>query len=121
MYVGPKLIKATVDSDGQRHETPASERRRVVSERTADEMTAMLGEVVRVGTGTLAAIDGYSVAGKTGTARKPLDNARGYKTGAYVSTFAGFVPAEKAALTSIVILEEPTPIYGGLVCAPVFA
>jgi len=76
---------------------------------------------VRVGTGKMAAIDGYSVAGKTGTARKPLDGARGYKQGAYVSSFAGFVPAEHPALTAIVILDEPTPIYGGLVSAPVFA
>jgi len=81
----------------------------------------MLAEVVRVGTGTNAAIDGYTVAGKTGTARKPLENARGYKAGAYVSSFAGFVPAENPALTAIVMLDEPTPIFGGLVAAPVFA
>jgi cell division protein FtsI (penicillin-binding protein 3) len=76
---------------------------------------------VRVGTGTRAAIDGYTVAGKTGTARKPLEGARGYKAGAYVSSFAGFVPSERPALTAIVMLDEPTPIFGGLVAAPVFA
>jgi len=81
----------------------------------------MLNEVVRLGTGKLGAIDGYTVAGKTGTARKPLENARGYKEGAYYSTFAGFVPSEKPALTAIVVLDEPTPIYGGIVSAPVFA
>jgi cell division protein FtsI (penicillin-binding protein 3) len=120
-YVAPKLVKATVDSKGKSHDTPASERRRVISESTAKKVTGMLAEVVRVGTGTNAAIDGYTVAGKTGTARKPLENARGYKAGAYVSSFAGFVPAEKPALTSIVMLDEPTPIFGGLVAAPVFA
>ena len=81
----------------------------------------MLTEVVRVGTGKAARIDGYTVAGKTGTARKPLEGGRGYKEGAYVATFAGFVPAESPRLSVIVVLDEPTPIYGGLVSAPVFA
>jgi len=121
VYVAPKLVKATVDGEGKTHDTAASPRHRVVSEKTAREMTAMLAEVVRVGTGTAAAIDGYTVAGKTGTARKPLENARGYKEGAYVSSFAGYVPAERPELTAIVILDEPTPIFGGLVAAPVFA
>ena len=120
-YVAPKLIKATVDANGEEKPTKPAARRRVVSEKTAREITVMLNEVVRVGTGTKAAIDGYTVAGKTGTARKPLEGARGYKAGAYVSSFAGFVPSEKPALTAIVMLDEPTPIYGGLVAAPVFA
>lgn len=120
-YVAPKLVKATVDEQGRQRPTPPSARRRVVSTRTANEMTAMLSEVIRVGTAPLAAIDGYTVAGKTGTARKPAENVRGYKAGAYVSSFAGFVPAEKPALTAMVVLDEPTPIYGGLVAAPRFA
>ena len=121
VYVAPKLVRATVDSGGQRQMTPPSARRRVISEKTASEMTAMLNEVVRVGTAKAAAIDGYTVAGKTGTARKPLEGAGGYKAGAYFSSFAGFVPSEKPAFTAMVVLDEPTPIYGGLVAAPVFA
>ncbi|PLS76437.1 MAG: penicillin-binding protein 2 [Actinobacteria bacterium] len=120
-YVAPKLVKATVDSEGRRQPTPPSARHRVVSTRTAQQMTAMLNEVVRVGTGTHGAVEGYTVAGKTGTARKPLEGARGYKQGAYVSSFAGFVPSERPELSAIVILDEPTPIFGGLVAAPVFA
>jgi len=120
-WVAPKLVKATVDTEGRRHPTPEAETRRVVSARTAQQVTAMLSEVVRVGTGTAAAVDGYTVAGKTGTARKPLEGARGYQAGAYVATFAGFVPAERPEFTVIVVLDEPTPIYGGLVSAPVFA
>ncbi|MBV9664915.1 MAG: penicillin-binding protein 2, partial [Actinobacteria bacterium] len=120
-YVAPKLVKATVDSNGTRHATPASTRRRVISERTASQMTSMLNEVVRVGTAKLAAIDGYTVAGKTGTARKTVEGIKGYKTGAYYSSFAGFVPSQKPAFTALVVLDEPTPIYGGLVAAPVFA
>ena len=121
MYVAPKLIQATIDKDGGRHATEPSEKRRVVSADTAREMSSMLSEVVRVGTGKLAAIDGYTVAGKTGTARKPDEKVRGYKAGAYVSSFAGFLPAERPALSAIVVLDEPTPIFGGLVAAPVFA
>lgn len=121
VYVAPKLVKATIDRNGGSHPTPDSDTHRVVSARTAQQMTAMLGEVVRVGTGKLGAIPGYTVAGKTGTARKPLEGARGYKDGAYVSTFAGFAPAEDPALTTIVMLDEPTPIFGGLVAAPVFS
>lgn len=120
-YVAPRLVKAVVDSRGNEVPAEPATRRRVVSQKTAQQLTAMLAEVVRVGTGTRAQIDGYTVAGKTGTARKPLDGARGYKQGAYVSSFAGFVPAEKPALTAIVMLDEPTPIFGGLVAAPVFA
>ena len=120
-WIAPKLVRATVDPEGRRHPTPPSPTRRVVSARTARQVTSMLSEVVRVGTGTLAAVDGYTVAGKTGTARKPLEGARGYEAGAYVATFAGFVPAERPEFTVIVVLDEPTPIYGGTVSAPVFA
>ena len=68
---------------------------------------------------------GYAVAGKTGTARKPMPQG-GYEDAAgnyhYVSTFAGFVPAERPALSIIVVIDEPTgDIYGGSVAAPVFA
>lgn len=121
VYVAPKLVKATIDSDGKRHDASVSDTRRVISPRTAKQMTTMLSEVVRVGTGKAAAIDGYTVGGKTGTARKPLEHARGYKEGAYVSSFAGFVPSERPELSAIVILDEPNVIFGGLVAAPVFA
>jgi cell division protein FtsI (penicillin-binding protein 3) len=120
VYVAPKLIAATVDAKGRQHATPPSARRQVVSPGVARDMTAMLGQVVKVGTGMEAAISGYTVAGKTGTARIPLDGARGYKDGVYASSFAGFVPAERPALTGIVILDE-TAQFGGTVAAPVFA
>lgn len=120
VYIPPRLIKATVDSKGHSHPAPPSTRRPVVSPWVAADMTTMLGEVVRVGTGTDAKIDGYTVAGKTGTAKVALDNGRGYKDGVYSASFAGFVPAERPALTAIVILDE-TPEFGGSVAAPVFA
>ena len=120
-YVAPKLLRGTVEPDGLMTPTPDSTRRRVISPKVADQLSDMLIEVVRRGTGELAAVEGYTVAGKTGTARKPRDGARGYEEGAYVASFAGFVPAESPGLTAIVLLDEPKPIYGGVVAAPVFA
>ncbi|TMK89623.1 MAG: penicillin-binding protein 2 [Actinobacteria bacterium] len=111
MYVAPRLVEGA--------STPSP--RRVVSTKTAQQITAMLTQVVTRGTGKAAHIDGYTVAGKTGTARKVAEGGKGYKEGAYVATFAGFVPAEHPQLSAIVVLDEPTPIYGGLVSAPVFA
>jgi cell division protein FtsI/penicillin-binding protein 2 len=121
VYVEPKLVRAFVDAGGEEHPTGPSPSRRVVSTRTARQVSTMLTQVVEVGTGTRAAIEGYFVAGKTGTARKPSTSFRGYEEGVYVSSFAGFVPADDPRLSAIVILDDPTPIYGGLVAAPVFA
>jgi cell division protein FtsI (penicillin-binding protein 3) len=120
-YVAPRLVKATIDAGGRQHPAAPSPLHRVVSPEVARQMTTMLGEVVRVGTGRAAAVaEGYTTAGKTGTARKPLIGARGYMDGVYVSSFAGFVPAGQPALTGIVILDE-TAQFGGAAAAPVFA
>jgi cell division protein FtsI (penicillin-binding protein 3) len=116
----PVLVAATLDETGRRHDVPPGEPRRVVSPRTAALLNQMLRNVVREGTGTNASIPGYTVAGKTGTARKPLEGARGY-SGTYVASFVGFVPAEDPRLAAVVILDEPTPIYGSQVAAPVFS
>jgi membrane peptidoglycan carboxypeptidase len=88
----------------------------------------MLRGVVTDGTGETAAVNGYSVMGKTGTARKPLPNGGGYtdpKTGVtkYESTFVGVVPAEAPALSVIVVIDEPSGgnYTGGAVAAPAFS
>jgi cell division protein FtsI (penicillin-binding protein 3) len=124
VYVPPKLVLETVDSHGQRHPVDNGDTRRVVSEATAEQMRAMLVNVVAEGTGTRGGIRGYSVAGKTGTARKPQPEG-GYGTPGnyhYVANFVGFVPAEKPALSIIVVIDEPAgDIFGGTVAAPVFA
>ncbi len=120
VYVAPKLVAATVDGNGRSHPTAPSPEHRVVSAGVADAMTAMLGEVVRVGTGQLAKVDGYRVAGKTGTARVPLQGARGYMDNVYESSFAGFVPMERPNLTAIVVLDQ-TAAFGGTVSAPAFS
>lgn len=125
VYVAPKLVLATIGKDGTRHPTPPSESHRVVSTQTAAEVRDMMEQVVIVGTGKEASIDGYTVAGKTGTARKPQPNG-GYQDAAgnyhYEATFAGFVPAEDPQLSAIVVLDEPTAtIFASGASAPVFS
>jgi len=119
--VAPTLVKSVTDASGKPSAVPAPERRRVVSPATAETVTRLLAGAVSGGTGTAARLDGYTVAGKTGTAGKPREDAPGYAPGAYVASFVGFVPAEAPRLSAIVVLDEPTPYYGGLVAAPVFA
>jgi cell division protein FtsI (penicillin-binding protein 3) len=93
--------------------------RRVVSRTTASRLMAMLRSVVVEGTGTEAAIPGYTVAGKTGTAAKP-ENGR--YVAKYVGSFVGLVPAEKPRLAILVAVDEPHgAIWGGVVAAPAFA
>ena len=82
----------------------------------------MLIRVVAGGTGTQAAVSGYTIAGKTGTAQIPYPGRAAYIPGAYNATFVGFAPAEHPVLSMIVVIQRPTPvIYGGSVAAPVFA
>jgi cell division protein FtsI (penicillin-binding protein 3) len=119
-YVAPTLVKATIDASGKVVPTEPPATRRVVSEQTAAEVAAMLTGAVNTGTGTAARIPGYTVAGKTGTARKPSETKAGYSDN-YMASFAGFLPAEEPRLSAIVVLDEPTPYYGGIVSAPVFA
>jgi cell division protein FtsI (penicillin-binding protein 3) len=125
VYVDPKLVLATVGKDGTRRPTPPSSSRRVVSTQTAAQVRDMMEQVVIAGTGTQASIDGYTVAGKTGTARKPQPGG-GYQDGAgryhYVTTFGGFVPAEDPQLSAIVVIDEPTAtIFASGASAPVFS
>jgi cell division protein FtsI (penicillin-binding protein 3) len=120
VYKPPKLVEATIDADGVRHAVEPEAPHRVISAETAGKLSSMLTQVVQSGTGTNAAVPGYLAAGKTGTARKPLEGARGY-SGQYVASFVGFVPSQDPRLAAVVVLDEPTPIYGGQVSAPVFA
>jgi cell division protein FtsI (penicillin-binding protein 3) len=114
----PHLLDATVDASGVRHAAELPAGRRVVSAKTAHEMTNMLTGVVSAGTGACAAIPGYTVAGKTGTARKAING--GYSSGTMAS-FIGYAPADNPRLAAIVVLDEPTTQYGGTAAAPVFA
>ena len=119
VYVAPRLVDGVVGADGVEHHLPAAQTHRVVSPTVAAEMTTMLDEVVRVGTGTAAALDPYTVAGKTGTALVPSPKG-GYQAGHYVASFAGFVPAEDPAITAMVVIDD-TPDFGAAASAPTFA
>jgi cell division protein FtsI (penicillin-binding protein 3) len=99
---------------------PSLYRRRLVSPGTASQLMTMLKDVVAEGTGTYAAMPGYQVAGKTGTAQKP-DSHGGYATGRYVASFVGIVPASRPRLVVLVTVDEPQgAIWGGVVAAPAF-
>jgi cell division protein FtsI (penicillin-binding protein 3) len=103
---------------GRRAKPPA--RRRIVGRRIAGQLTSMLQNVVLDGTGTLAQIPGYRVAGKTGTAAKP-DPHGGYSDSRYVASFVGFVPASRPRIAVLVAVDEPRgAIWGGVVAAPAF-
>jgi cell division protein FtsI (penicillin-binding protein 3) len=94
--------------------------KRVVSREVSKQMLSMLRGVVVEGTGTEAAIPGYTVAGKTGTAAK-IDSSGRYSHSRYVASFVGLVPATKPELVIMVMVDEPRgSIYGGVVAAPAF-
>ncbi len=93
--------------------------RRAIRPETARAVFQMMIGVVERGTGTLARLDGYEVAGKTGTAQKPVPG--GYAPGRFVASFLGIVPADDPKLIILVALDEPVGLYyGGEVAAPVF-
>jgi cell division protein FtsI (penicillin-binding protein 3) len=119
VFVEPRLIQAVVGANGTEHAVPVTGSHRILDAFTASEIVPLLEGVVADGTGTAAHIPGYMVAGKTGTAQIPGDG--GYIPGAWMATFVGFLPAKNPQLSGIVVLNRPTPIYGGLVSAPVFS
>ncbi len=120
--VRPHLVRGTVGPDGVLQPVAESSGHRVISAETAQQVRAMLTAVVDGdhGTGARAAVAGHAVAGKTGTARKPRTDGRGY-AGTYIASFVGMAPADDPELVVAVMVDEPTPIYGGLVAAPVFS
>jgi len=121
VYVPPRLVRATVSPSGTVTATRTAPTHRVLSSVVSGELTTMMEQVVQDGTAVSAGVPGYTVAGKTGTAQIPDPHRGGYIPGAYMATFAGFAPAENPELSMIVVLDQPTPIYGGIVAAPVFS
>jgi cell division protein FtsI (penicillin-binding protein 3) len=118
----PYIVSRVVSSDGVvLHEGRPKEVGRAISSQTASIMRQLLSRVTEAGgTGTRARVRNYSVAGKTGTAQKPIDG--GYSSSAYVASFVGFVPADAPELGIIVVVDEPQPLHtGGVVAAPAFS
>ena len=93
------------DADGE-HRTAPVPVRQAVSPETAATLRTMLTATVDDGIANLASLKGYSVAGKTGTAQIPSDDGR-YVDDAYISSFAGFVPAEGPRMVVVVVLDRP--------------
>ncbi len=117
-YYAPRLVKEIFSDDGSVRETiRPSLLKRTVSEKTSEVLSGMLEGVVRDGSGKKAYIEGYRVAGKTGTAQK-YENGR-IAQGKYVSSFVGYFPADAPEYLALVIVDEPQgSYYGSTVAAP---
>lgn len=117
----PHFLKATATKKGMTDAGFGGLGEEVLPTSTCAELTNILEQVVVPGgTGQKAAVKYYRVAGKTGTARKPLVKSKGYG-GGYMATFVGFAPAEKPKVVCLVVLDEPSPIWGGETSAPLFS
>lgn len=115
----PRLVRATI-TDGKREEVAPQVLRRAISPETAAALTTIMEGVVTDGTAKTAAVPGYQVAGKTGTAQKIIDGR--YSDADHVGSFTGFAPSRRPALAVVVVIDAPKAggYYGGVVAAPVF-
>ncbi|MFC8171527.1 peptidoglycan D,D-transpeptidase FtsI family protein [Streptomyces sp. NPDC057235] len=120
--IAPTLVRGTKGPDGRFTPAPRPEESRVVSEKTARTLAAMMESVVddEEGTGTRAAIPGYRVAGKTGTANRVDPELGRYK--GYTASFAGFAPADQPRVTVYCAIQNPTrgSYFGGQICGPIY-
>jgi cell division protein FtsI (penicillin-binding protein 3) len=118
----PYVVSEIRDAQGQvLKQVLPHVRRRVISAETARAVTTILEGVVTDGTGGKAAIAGFRVAGKTGTAQKIDPRTGAYSASRFVSSFVGYVPAGNPRLAMIVVIDEPRgESWGGTVAAPVF-
>jgi cell division protein FtsI/penicillin-binding protein 2 len=121
LEVRPHLVEAIRDPTGHTVATPGDvPPRQVIAPDVADRVLGMMRRVVEGGTGQEAQIDGYAVAGKTGTAERPSPLG-GYQPDAYMASFVGVVPADAPRIAVLVIVDRPHGVYfGGEVAAPVF-
>ncbi len=121
--IAPRIVDSVTDPAGRATKAPAAESTRVISQSTAEQMAYMLEAVVGPGgTAPLGQIEGFRVAGKTGTAQRANPACNCYEGGGYVTTFVGFAPADDPQYVVAVDLERPTSsAEGGQVAAPVFA
>ena len=122
----PKIIKSLVANDGTVVETfPTQVVSEVLKPATARKMREALQKVTETGgTATLAAVPGFKVAGKTGTAKRHNPNGRGYLANSYTVSFAGMLPAQDPAFVCVVVIDDPrtdkVSRYGGTIAAPAF-
>ena len=119
----PRLVRSTFDADGQEaRRFEAKALRQVISPATARTLTNMMTNVVELGTGHFAAIPGYAVAGKTGTAQKLDPSTKRYSHAPGVLSFVGFAPADEPRFVMLVALDEPrNEKWGSEAAAPIFS
>jgi cell division protein FtsI (penicillin-binding protein 3) len=119
-YVEPRVVRA-VYRNGVRYQATPKVVRRAISSDTASALTTIMEEVVTDGTAKRARIDGFPVAGKTGTAQKLIDGQ--YSHSDHYASFIGFVPSRDPALAIVVVIDSakgPNGDHGGTVAAPIF-
>jgi cell division protein FtsI (penicillin-binding protein 3) len=124
LLMKPYLVEKTMNDGGVVLQQIAPQAlRRVISPETAQVVAKMMeGVTAEGGTGTNAVVEGYRVAGKTGTAQKVDPITKGYSADKRTASFVGFVPVDKPRLTILVVIDEPrTSSYGGVVAAPAFS
>jgi cell division protein FtsI (penicillin-binding protein 3) len=119
----PRLVRSVFDAEGRETRRFAPEAvRQVISPETARTLTGLMTQVVAEGTGHNAAIPGYAVAGKTGTAQKLDPATRRYSRKPGVLSFVGFAPADEPRFAMLVMLDEPkNERWGSEAAAPIFA
>jgi len=119
--IAPHLIREIRNANGVTTYHPNPEQHRVISKETAGALRGMLEGVTLNGTAKKAQLDGYTAAGKTGTAQKIDPRTRTYSSTKFVASFVGFAPVSNPAVVIIVVIDEPSGAYhGGDVAAPVF-
>ena len=119
--IAPHLIREIRNANGVTTYHPNPEQHRVISKETASALRGMLEGVTLNGTAKKAQLDGYTAAGKTGTAQKIDPRTRTYSSTKFVASFVGFAPVSNPAVVIIVVIDEPSGAYhGGDVAAPVF-
>lgn len=120
--VQPRIIKAIKSPGGEVRELPQPQQTQVVTPETSRNMRTMLKQVVLTGTGKRAQLNGYTAAGKTGTAWKVNSKSNRVDSSRYMSTFVGMAPADDPEIVVAVIMDEPKngARDGGMVSAPVF-
>ncbi|MCM3878749.1 MAG: transpeptidase family protein [Vicinamibacterales bacterium] len=117
--IQPRVVRALI-REGKRHEVKPTVLGRTIDAETSATLTGIMEQVVERGTATYAQIDGYTIAGKTGTAHK-LVNGR-YSNTDYFASFVGFLPSKDPVVAIIVVLDSPHAVghFGGPIAGPVF-
>jgi len=121
LFMKPYIVKSLQHPDGSSTETQPQTVRQVISPQSATTVTAMLVNVVRNGHGQRAGVDGYYVAGKTGTAQVPKQDGPGYEEHVTIGSFAGFAPVEDPVFAMVVRIDRPRDVqFAESSAAPLF-